>query len=56
MAQRENKFPNYRCYDKLTDNNAKARLTVMVHEEIKVERMTQYEDLVNPMICLRINS
>ena len=52
MAQRENKFPHYKFFDKTTDNNPVARLTVMVHEEVSVVRAHEYEDDENPFLCL----
>ena len=49
---RESKFAEYKFIDKTTANNVKARLTVMIKNYLKLERLTQLEDDENPMVTL----
>ena len=54
INKRQNKFPNYTFIDKVTGNSDKARVTLMIDNDIKFERLPNYEDNTNPMIVVRV--
>ena len=53
IEERQAKFPNFSFIDKRIDPFPKARLTIMVHEDVPYERATEYEDSINPMASIK---
>ena len=51
---RQNFFPDYSFEDKFLGMHKKSRCTVMIHSNITYQRLANYEDSVNPAICLKI--
>ena len=54
MQEREAKFPNFMLVDKTINPHPKARITIMVHKEVKYKHVDQYEDTENPMATIMI--
>ena len=54
LDERQSKFPTFRFVDKVIHPFPKARLTIMVHQDVPFERAEEYEDQVNPMASIRI--
>merc|ERR1711954_519737 len=54
LDERQAKFPTFKFVDKVIQPFHKARLTIMVHQDVPFERADEYEDQVNPMASIRI--
>ena len=54
MTERKSKFPQYNIVDKIISNHDKARVSVLIHKEIKFTRLVDLEDDENPMILIKI--
>ena len=52
MSLRESNFPAYKFEDKSTENNPRARVSIMVKNDLRHQRLTQFEDNENPMLTL----
>ena len=50
MEYRASKFPDYKIEDKVTANNPKARLTMLIKKDLHYKRLLEYEDDSNPMM------
>ena len=54
IEERKTKFPHFSFIDKIINPHRKARLTIMVHEDIPFTRAEEYEDNENPMASIKI--
>ena len=54
MAKRERDFPDFRFFDKTLPWAGEARMTVMISNDIKAERLDNMEDNQNPMKICRV--
>ena len=54
LDNRAKDFPDYKFMDKTIDGHSKARMTVMVSNDTKFERLEKLEDNINPLIVFRV--
>ena len=54
LKEREDKFADFKFEYKTVKNHDKARISIMIHKNIKYTRLPQYEDEENSSIAIKI--
>merc|ERR1711954_441142 len=54
IQERATKFSNYKFEDKIIFPHGKARLTIMIKDDIRYQRLIEFEDNENPFLSILI--